>query len=218
MSEDKFNPWVSMWREPRQTIQTIAEHHPKRSLWLLAWVYGFTSLLNGFQSVPIALQVGLLPMFLLAVIIAPFWGYAAMSIWSYIIVLVGKVFKGKANFHTARAAYAWSCVPLLGNIPIWLILVFIYPMNFLGMQGNIQVPTPLMILLFLILVAKLILSVWSLVIYLIALAQVQGFSVMCAIGNSILAGIVIGVVLWVIWMLGSMMGSHGMGFISWSIQ
>ena len=120
MSEDKFNPWVSMWREPRQTIQTIAEHHPKRSLWLLAWVYGFTSLLNGFQSVPIALQVGLLPMFLLAVIIAPFWGYAAMSIWSYIIVLVGKVFKGKANFQTARAAYAAWQYPDLAHFSFYL--------------------------------------------------------------------------------------------------
>ena len=216
MSETKFNPWRSMWVKPRDTIRTIARENPRRSLWTLAFVYGLTSLLNGFQSVPIAMQIGLLPTLLIALILAPLWGYVAMSIWSYVIVLVGKIFKGQATFQTARAAYAWSCVPLLGNIPIWCLMIFFYAnMLFFGMQGQMMLSGPMMLLLFILSVGKLVFAVWSLVIYLVALAEVQNFSVMCAIGTTILTGILIGVVVWVLWIIGFEMGQPAIASIDW---
>ncbi len=197
MSEE--NPWLAIWVRPRDTIRSIIAENPRRFLWVLAFIYGFTSLLNGFQSFPIALQMGMMPVLLISLIIAPLWGYAFFAIWSWVVVWVGKILKGQANFETARAAYAWSCVPLVGNIPLWLLLVFFYSrFLFYGMQDQVVMPGAAM-MLFIILIAKLVFAIWSVVIYLQMLAEVQQFSILRAIVNVILASLVIGIVTAVIW-------------------
>jgi len=54
-------------------------------------------------------------------------------------------------------------------------------------------------MLFIILIAKLVFAIWSVVIYLQMLAEVQQFSILRAIVNVILASLVIGIVTAVIW-------------------
>ena len=71
------------------------------------------------------------------------------AIWSAVVVWVGKLLKGQATFETARAAYAWSSVPLAGNIPLWLLLVLFYSQFlFFGMHDQIVMPGAAMLLLF----------------------------------------------------------------------
>lgn len=197
------SPWRSMWIKPRATIRNVIEQNPKKSLWALAFVYGFTSLLNTFQSFPIAYQIGLFPMLLLALVLAAFWGYLFFSIWSGVILFIGKLFKGKGTFTTIRAAYAWSCVPLVGNVFIWLVLVLLYGrvLFYGGPENHVMLSSMAVTILFVALVAKLVLAIWSIVLYLIALAEVQGFSILRAIGNTVLGSIFLGIVFAVLWSL-----------------
>ncbi|MBF8263896.1 MAG: hypothetical protein HW387_1561 [Parachlamydiales bacterium] len=140
-------------------------------------------------------------MMLISIVIAPFWGYAFFSIWSYVVVWVGRMFKGQGSFDAVRAAYAWSCVPLIGNIPLWLLLLFFYAdFVFFGAQDQVVLPGAVA-LLFLILIGKLVFAVWSIVIYLQALAQVQQFSILRSIGNVVAASLVIGMASAIIWVL-----------------
>lgn len=185
-----------MWCNPRSTIRGIVERNPKQSLWILAFIYGFTTLLNGFQSFPIAMRIGLIPMFAVTLVLAVVWGYVFFAIWSWAILLTGKLFKGKASFATVRAAYAWSCVPLLGNVVLWLILVILFgSLLFFGPQPNLMLTGPQVTLLFLLLLGKVVFSIWSLVLYLQALAEVQSFSVLRSIGNVIVATIFLAVLI-----------------------
>ena len=145
------NPWISVWMHPRETVRAMIQS-PTRSLWVLAFIYGFASLLNFFQSFPIALRWGMLPMLLFSLIVAPFWGYAFFNIWSWFVAKVGKLLKGQGDFVGVRTAYAWSCVPLLGNIPFWILLVTFYSdFLFYGVQDHVVMPGAVM-LLFLILI------------------------------------------------------------------
>jgi len=197
MSDD--NPWLSVWVRPRETIRSIVAQNPNRSLWILAFIYGFTSLLNCFQSYPIASHFGMLPVMLISIILAPFWGYAFFSLWSWVVVWVGKLLKGQAHFTNARAAYAWSSVPLLGNVPLWLLLVLFYSrFLFFGMHDQVMPPN-VAAALFIILIAKLVFAIWAIVIYLQMLAEVQQFSILRAIANVVLASLVLGIGLALIW-------------------
>jgi hypothetical protein len=199
---DDKNPWLSMWVSPRATVRNIVAQNPKKCLWILAFIYGFTSLLNCFQSVPIAVMTGLLPMFFITLVLATFWGYAFFAIWSWVITFTGKLFKGKATFAAARAAYAWSCVPLLGNVVLWLLLVGFYGrMLFFGPQHHVTLSGPALTLLFIILIGKLIFAIWSVVLYLQALAEVQGYSVLRSIGNVIVATLFLVIVIAVLWLI-----------------
>ncbi len=196
------SPWMTIWTEPRATIRKIVFENPKRALWLLAAVYGFSSLLNSFQSVFLGNQLQVLPIIVIALVLSPIWGYIVFSVWSWVVCWTGKLLKGEGNFQHVRAAYAWSCVPLIVNAALWIVLILLFgrplfsnfPQEHFLTNGEAT-------LMFLILIVKVVLAIWSLVIYLNALAEVQNYSILRAIGNVLIAGILIGVVFAIIWSL-----------------
>jgi hypothetical protein len=197
-----MNPWITIWTKPRQTISHIIGQNPNRSLWALATIYGFCSLINMAQSMILGTAMNLWGILLLTLILAPFWGYINFSVWSWVVYLVGKCLKGSGRFVDVRAAYAWSSVPLAVNIPLWLLMVALFGHQlFLELPDSHLLPNSLVILLFFILIVRMGLSVWSLVIYLNGLAEVQQFTILRAIVNVVLAGILLGIVMFILWNL-----------------
>lgn len=201
MSEHQsHNPWLSIWRHPRATIRHIVAENPNRSLWLLAAIYGFSSILNLFQSASMGTAANTFILFVLAVVFAPLWGYVAFSVWGAVVLWTGKLFKGHASFTHIRAAYAWSCVPFAVNVVLWLLMMVVFGRELFLNFPDEHLLTPILIsILFCLLILKIVLSVWSLVIYFSALAEVQQFSILRAIGNVVVAAVVIGVVLAILW-------------------
>lgn len=200
--QGKHNPWLTIWTEPRATIARIVAGNPNQSLWWLAAIYGFCSLLNLFQSMVLGNAMGTVGILILAIVIAPFYGYVSFSIWSWFVFWVGKWFKGQGTFKTVRASYAWSCVPIIINIPLWVLMVIIFGHQiFTNFPEAHLLPSSQVFILFAILIVKVILAVWSLVIFLNALAEVQSYSVIRAILNVIVAAIILGVIFFVLWSL-----------------
>lgn len=197
-----MNPWLSIWTKPRATISHIVAQNPNRSIWILAWIYGFCSLMNMFQSLEMGTKLNTAAILLLSIVVAPLWGWVSFTVWSWFVSVVGKWFKGQGSFQAVRASYAWSQVPIILNIPLWLLMVILFGHQlFLNFPNAHLLPDTLVTLMFVILVAKVVLAVWSLVIYLNALAEVQSFSVLKAILNLIVAGIIMGVIFFVLWSL-----------------
>ena len=194
------NPWISIWNRPSATISEIVAENPNRSLWLLAAIYGFSSLMNMFQSAALGSSMSPVLIILLAAIFSPIWGYLAFTVWSAFVHLTGKLFRGQAPYSHVRAAYAWCCVPLAVNVVLWFVMAAIFGRQlFLNFPDEHLLSQGLITLLFVILIIKVVLSVWSLVIYLNALATVQNFSVLRAILNVIVAAILLGIVLGILW-------------------
>jgi hypothetical protein len=196
------SPWLTIWTQPRATIARIVAENPNRSLWGLAFIYGFCSLMNLFQSVALGANLGIVGILLLAIIAAPFYGYLSFTIWSGFVFWIGKLFKGAGSFKVVRSAYAWSCVPILLNIPLWLLMVALFGHQLFLNSPNAQfMPNSQVLLLFVILIVKVVLSIWSLVIYLNALAEVQKYSILRAILNVVLAGVVMSILAFILWNL-----------------
>ncbi len=196
------NPWLSIWTHPRATIAQIVAENPNRSLWWLAAIYGFCSLMNMFQSMALGTALGTVGILILAIILSPFWGWINFTIWSWFVTWTGKWLKGQGHFRSIRCAYAWSCVPILLNIPLWLLMVVLFGHQlFLNFPNAHLLPNSQLMLLFAILVVKVVVAIWSLVIYLNALAEVQKYSILRAILNVVIAGVILGAVLFVIWSL-----------------
>ncbi len=191
-----MNPWISIWLEPRKTIAMIVAENPNRAIWALAWIYGFLSMLNGSQSLSLGNQVHFIPILIFAIVIAPIWGMLIFGIWSWVVLAVGKILKGQATFAAARAAFAWSCVPLIVNIALWALLLWCFG----GSLFQTAHQTGPVGLLMVVLIAKVVIAIWSLVIYINALAAVQKFSIGRSILNIVLAWLAIGIAVILIWM------------------
>jgi Yip1 domain len=193
-----MNPWISIWTEPRKTIDSIVDENPKKHLWLLAWIYGFLSFMNASQSFVLGNTVQFFGIILLSILIAPLWGMLVFQVWSYVVHLIGKLLKGKGSFPYVRAAFAWSCVPLTVNIFLWILLLLVFGKS---LFQTAEPTTGPVVLLTLVLIAKVIVMIWSLVIYINALAEVQRFSIGRAILNILLAWIAVAVVAFLLWLV-----------------
>jgi hypothetical protein len=129
------------------------------------------------------------------VIFAPIWGYIGFSVWSFFVSITGKLFRGAGSYKAVRAAYSWSCVPLLANMVIWIVLGAYFGRTlFMSAEGGLPMSQSEEIFLFVVMVARLVTIVWSIIIYVNALSEVQKFSIIKGIGNIFLAGLSVAIV------------------------
>ena len=191
-----------MWLNPRATIRSVVSQNPNRSLWLLAAIYGFSSLLNSYQSAALGGQVATWLLMTLAILFSPIWGYVVFTVWGWLVAMTGKILKGEGSFAAVRAAYAWSCVPLAVNAVLWFLLVILLGGQIFqsSVDGHLLSHTQIT-LMFLLLIGKMVFVIWAIVLYLNALAEVQKFSVLRAIGNVIIAGVIAIVAIFIVYSL-----------------
>jgi hypothetical protein len=175
-----LNPWIAMWSEPRTTIRVIVHNHSSYGIYYLAAMYA----LQSFFFYANWWSLGLIPHFqsilALAVAISPLLG----TIWLYftggVYYLIGHALKGEASGRTLRAAIAWSTLPFTVSLLMWLSLFilegsYVFIHEFMG-------PSSVFVNAILIIV-----SIWSFVLLVQSIREVQQFSLGRSILNVLLA-------------------------------
>lgn len=183
-----FNPWLTIFTKPRMTIKAIVGFNPNfRLIWLSA-IYGFCSLLGIAQNFGLGENRGTISVIWPVLILAPLWGYLLFSFSSWFVFIAGKLLKGQASFKNLRAAYAWSNVPLFINAVLWIVLIGFFGFGLFSESILRGMLTPaLSFFLMAVIFSQLVFSVWSLIIYIISVAEVQQFSILKALINIFLA-------------------------------
>ena len=193
------NPWFKIWVNPRITIQKIVDHNSNYRLGILCAIYGFVSLLGISQSFSLGDRLNFILIIVLSIILSAIWGYIVLSISSFFMYFTGKWFKGTAKFSELRAAAAWSNVPMTINVILWIVLLILYKGSIFNQFNKaIQFTTINTSILFSFTIAQLILSIWSLVIYISCITQLQKFSVLRAVLNIIVASIIVIVIVFIV--------------------
>ena len=194
-----FNPWLTMWTKPKSTIRSIVDYNPNFGLFILSAIYGFVSLVSSSQSFAIGEIINFYLVVLLCLVLAPIWGYIVFSISSFFVYFTGKWIKGQAKYKEIRAALAWSNIPMIGNLVLWIVLFIIFKQDILkNFPGSFAITNSHRAILFVILLCQLVLGIWVFILYVNSLAEVQRFSVGKAILNIIIALIIFVAIFFVI--------------------
>lgn len=194
IDEKQFNPWISMWTKPRKTIQRIIDTNPTDKVIFLAIVFGVTNILDQASRKNLGDSMGVIEIFALAIVGGAITGIFGLYFFAFLLRWTGDWIGGKANDEQIRAAYVWSNIPAIVILILWVphLLLFGGEMFTSEMPSLIENPF-LSYYLYAMLFVEMILGIWSLALYLVALAQVQGFSIWTAIGNNFLAAMVIAI-------------------------
>lgn len=191
-----INPWTKIWTSPKETIQAIIAHRPSYQLGLMCMIYGFVWCLSSAQSFYLGDVYSLLAIVIGSLLLAAPIGYVILSLTAGFFWIAGRLFKGTAPFQHIRAAVAWSNVPVAVTLLIWLVLI--------GLQGNDLFAFPAALsgqfsIVDILATIQSAMGVWSVVILVGMIAQVQRFSnwkafaslvIMACIWSAILFGIV----------------------------
>ena len=175
MAKLKINPWKEVWLHPRNTIKAILKYDPKYMVLPLAALAGIANNALDFESMD-AIVGG--RSFIGSAFVAALLGIVSLYISGFLLSLTGRWINGKANSLKLRAAIAWAGVPVVTSLLLFIPLFFALNSESFGILSVSSI-------------AFMILGVWSLVLQVGMISEIQKFSIWKAILNIILAGIVI---------------------------
>lgn len=180
-----INPWFSMWLRPRETIQSIIDRNPEHLVLLLAALSGFSQALDraSIKNAGDSLAVPVVVLIALAGGAAS--GVVGLYVLGFLLKITGKWLGGAGNAINIRAAIAWSSVPTIWALLLWLPELALFGNDlFSKTTPNIEA-NPLLFLGFL--AVELVIAVWSLVVFLKCLGQAEGFSAWKALSAMLIA-------------------------------
>jgi hypothetical protein len=186
------NPWVSIWTRPRETVRYLLETDPERMVLVLAALGGISQLLdqastrNAGDTFPVTTAV------LLAVLLGPAIGLFSLFLGSILVAWTGRWMGGGGSARQLRTALAWANVPLVASLLLWIPLMLgVGEEMFTSYTPRLESSPVLALMVLLLGMVGIVLAIWSLVILLKGVGEVQGFSAWKALGNVLLAFLVV---------------------------
>jgi hypothetical protein len=167
-------PLLRIWTEPRKTIRRVVEEDAEGTALALAAGGGIVNVLDMYADRGPGANLGLL---LLVILIGTVLGVLAMYFTSAVMRWIGRWFGGQAEAEEIRIVFAWSNVPLLPLLALWVVLLGRYGIGLLtgGIDGGLGIEDGVLMVIYA--VATVVLNVWVSAIFVVGLSEVQKFSV-----------------------------------------
>lgn len=187
-----LNPWFSMWTKPRATIAQIVARDPTHLVVPLAALAGVGETLDRASARSAGDTLDLWAILSIAVIFGPVVGVIGLYVGSALLRWTGSWLGGQASSEHIRTAMAWSGVPVIWGMALWVPELALYGEElFTTATPRIDASAGLALVFFTLVAIEITIGVWAFVVFLKSLGQVQGFSAWKALGNGALALLVI---------------------------
>lgn len=191
-SSSVVKPWRSIWLSPRNTVRHLVQTDPDHLILVLAALAGVAQVLDRASGRSMGDTVSF-PMILgFAVLLGPIFGVLTLYISSALIAWTGRWIGGSAPSRHIRTAMAWAGVPVVAALVLWVIAIAVLGDEmFTTAMPRVEANLGLAFLTMALGLAIFALGVWSLILLLKCVGEVQGFSAWKAMGNVLLGGLVI---------------------------
>ena len=112
----------------------------------------------------------------IAVVFGPLVGVALLYLGAWLVELSCRLLRGEADSKEVRSALAWSSVPILATIPLWILRIALLGRELFTFDKPSYFSSPILRnVVIASTVPELVLSVWWMVVTVKALAEVQRF-------------------------------------------
>jgi hypothetical protein len=166
----------------------------------LCFLYGFPMVLQLAQNMAFGFSYSLVGIVIGAIFLALLAGMVGISIVSAVIYVTGKWVGGKGSFLQVRSAVSWANITNIVTILLWGVLIA-YFRHDLFTDTFITAPftqrESMMVMG--IFLTQTAMSIWSLVLLIQSVAEVQEFSSAKAVLNLLLSG---GIIIACFWLVG----------------
>lgn len=181
MTKLRLNPWKTMWLKPRETIREIIKHDPRHLVIILAALLGISRIIDraGLYLPAFLITSPFLTLFVVLVI-GSVAGIVIVYVNAAFLEFTGKFIGGQGTSKNLRAATVWSNVPNFWVLPFEVLTTAVLPLL-------VKNPTAIVVPYALVLIAGIVTSIWSFVLYLHSIGEVHRFSAWKALAALILS-------------------------------
>ena len=116
---EKFQPWATIWLDPRGTIRQIIETDPKKSMLLLIVLGGLGITLRNSAIMGLADMMPFGQVIVFCLMAAPLSGVINVYLGGWLLHMTTRFFGGFATKQELRIAVAWSLAPIVYLLPLW---------------------------------------------------------------------------------------------------
>lgn len=197
------SPFLTIWTRPRATMRAIVDTNPSFRVLPIAMVGGVLQAIQLEASIFAGEWVSISTLLVIAVVFGPLVGVALLYLGAWLVELSCRLLRGEADSREVRSVLAWSSVPILATIPLWILRIALLGRELFTFDKPSYFSSPILRnVVIASTVPELVLSVWWMVVTVKALAEVQRFSAWRAF-NSMLLLIVPPMILIVILAIGA---------------
>jgi hypothetical protein len=201
--------WLTMCIKPRETIRKIVKSISRSQMILLAALIGIDYLLDQMSTRNVGDFLPFSSVLAIALIGGPVIGVGLVSLFGAILSWTGKRLGGQATAAYMRAAYAWSWIPNLLGLVLWLPQLILFGTELFTTAKPKMDSSPMLAFIFLgILGIGIVTSIWSFILLLVNISELQGFSILRALGSLLLSLLVLFVPVLCVFVLLSGFGLH----------
>ena len=175
--------FTQIWLRPRKVFQFIHTTGYNHYFYLLLIITGIISALQRKFETGIVEENRVISTVVMAVIFGSLLGWIGTYVYASLISFTGAWLDGKAKTHRILRTLAYANIPFACSIFIYAIQIYLIRYDVLNTSFSEGEQTTIG---YVLLSAKLILIACSLVLYVVGISVVQGFSITTAILNLIL--------------------------------
>ncbi len=184
-------PFLSIWVKPRSTIRKILDSNPEQHVLLLATLSGIYRLIDRASERSFGDSISFIPLLLLCIVGGGVSGVISIYLGGIFFRWIGSWFGGQASSQEVRAALAWSSVPDLVLLAIYLPIIIIFGHNWFISSTEWMNPILAVIVLAVLGPIGFLLLLWRVFLFVKCLAEAHKFSAWKGLGTAILGAIVI---------------------------
>jgi hypothetical protein len=187
-----LSPFLSIWVKPRETIRRIVDTDPTQHVVLLAMLAGIGQALDRASSRNTGDSLPLVAILAVCIIAGPIGGIISLYLSGALFRWTGSWLGGQASSEEVRAAIAWSSVPTIFILPLWIPELLIFGEELFTSSTPRMEANPLLAIILLgFLLIEIVVGVWAFVVLLQSLGEVHRFSAWKAFGAVILGILVV---------------------------
>lgn len=183
------SPFTSIWTRPRETVRHLVQTDPTRHVVQLAMAGGVAQSISQAMDAGVGDTLELPAILALTFLLGSLFGLAAVYVGSVLIEWTGRWLGGQGSRLQLRTAIAWSHVPWAAFLFIaGLVFALIGKLPFVSEEVMATLPVGAgdAVVLGIFAIVMIVVAIWSFVILLKGVAEVQGFSAWKAWGNLLL--------------------------------
>ena len=189
-----LNPFLSMWTQPRRSIRAALDTTPGYVVIALACVWGISRALDRASYKSLGDWLSLPWVLASAIGLGSITGVTMLYLFGWLLRWTGWWMGGAGSPSEIRAAIAWPNVITLWGLLLWIPEALIFGGElFTTETPRLDASLALGVAMLGFFALEAMITIWSFVAYLKCLAEVQRFSAWKALGNTILAFLVMGV-------------------------
>ncbi len=188
-----LNPWLAIFTRPRATIRQQVTHDPEAWVLPLVALTGIGQLLGDASARAYGDALDLPTLLVMALLAGPLLGILGAYLGGWVLRWSGRLLGGHAGPRELRAAIAWSGVPYIASMVLWIPELLLFGDElFTTATPRLDAAPGLQAVLLGFVAVEVLATAWAFVVFLKCLGEVQGFSAWRALLNLLLPGLLIG--------------------------